>query len=616
VSTVIWLDYETRSRTDIDAGPHRYCQDPDFGILILAYAIGNRPVSVTQNALEIFEAHEEIWAVPDPIYVAHNSGFDRVVMSTYKGMPVGQYMHPSEWVDPSVLAQCAGYPASLDKLTKALKVSEKDATGKRLINLFAKPNRKGTWNDATTHPEDWKQFCAYAGQDVESMREAARLLPKQSEMERAVWIADQLINDRGVLVDLPMAMAAVRADADNKAEQRQEVIELTGVDNPASVQQLTGWLADAHALNVPNLRKETVTELLAKDDLHGDVRRVLELRQELALISAPGKFKAALAMAGTDGRVRGAARYYGAHTGRWAGRGIQLQNQPRASLGELEPLALLDLMEGFGASSAALKALVRPMLLGPLTVVDYSQIEARVIAWLAGEQWVLDAFKSGRDIYVETARRMHMDDPTGKGRQSGKSAVLGFGYGGGPNAARNVGAKGSDEELEELVRMYRSANPKIRQFWYDLWDAFVQGGEVGPITVRRSNGVRRVRLPSGREIIYRGVVAKRVEKVSEKTGRRYMAWDVISRHPTGKVVYQWHGTIAENVTQAVARDLLAECLPVCEERGIPVVAHIHDEIVAEGDYLEELTKIMLDAPDWADGLPVDADGHVVARYTK
>jgi DNA polymerase len=614
VTTVVWLDYESRSRTDIDAGPYRYCQDPDFQVLILSFAIGNEPVRIAQNAVEIFDAHEEMWAVEDPLYVAHNSGFDRIVMSTYKGLPEGTYLTPEQWVDTMVLAQCAGFPGSLDKLTKALKVSEKDATGKRLINLFAKPNRKGGWNDSTTHPEDWKQFCEYARQDTHAMRDAARLLPKQSEAERAVWIADQLINDRGVLVDLPMAHRAVQADTENKAAQRAEVIELTGVDNPGSNPQMLAWF-ESVGFEMPNMRAETVREKLAADDVPDDVRRVLELRQELALTSAPSKFKAALTMAGADGRVRGTARYYGAHTGRWAGRGIQLQNQPRASLGELEPLALLDLMEGFGASSAALKALVRPMLLGPLTVVDYSQIEARVIAWLAGEDWVLKAFQGGRDIYVETAKRMGMDDPTGKGRQSGKSAVLGFGYGGGINAAKNVGAKGSDEELEELVQLYRSANPKIRQFWYDLWDAFVHGGSVGPISVRKSNGVRRVKLPSGREIIYRGVFAKQVEKET-RTGRKYMGWDVISRHPTGKIAYQWHGTIAENVTQAVARDLLAGCLPVCEDRKIPVVAHIHDEIVAEGDHLEELSKIMLDAPSWADGLPVDADGHVVARYTK
>lgn len=613
--TIVWLDYESRSRTHIDAGPYRYCTDPDFKPLILTYAIGNGPVRTAQNDVELFDAHEEIWSIPDPLYVAHNSGFDRVVMSTYKGLPEGTYLPPSEWVDTMVLAQCAGYPGSLDKLTKALRVSEKDATGKRLINLFAKPNRQGGWNDVTTHPEDWAKFCAYAAQDTLAMRDAARLLPKQSDAERAVWIADQVINDRGALVDLPMAQAAVLADADNKAAQRAEVIELTGVANPGSGPQMLAWF-ESVGNPLPDLTKGVVAFELTKDTITPTVRRVLELRQELALASAPAKFKAALAMAGADGRVRGAAKYYGAHTGRWSGRGIQLQNQPRASLGKREPLALLDLMSGFGASSVELKALVRPMLLGPLTVVDYSQIEARVIAWLAGEQWVLDAFKSGRDIYVETAKRMHMPDPTGKGRQSGKSAVLGFGYGGGPNAARNVGAKGSDEELEELVQMYRNANPKIRQFWYDLWDAFVKGGAVGRISVQRSKGVRRVRLPSGREIVYRGVVAKRVEKLSERTGRRYMAWDVISRHPTGKVVHQWHGTIAENVTQAAARDLLAGCLPVCEERGIPVVAHIHDEIVAEGDHLDELTKIMLDAPSWADGLPVDADGHVVARYTK
>lgn len=616
MTRLVWLDTESFCHLDVrKVGAYRYVEDPSFELLMCAYAIDNEPVRVAVGALEIFEQVEPLFELEDAVFVAHNATFDRVAFSAHFGMPVGDYLDPAHWLDPSVLASCAGYPAGLDKLTKALKVTEKDSAGTRLINLFSKPNRQGERNGPDTHPEQWAEFVRYCANDVESMREAARRLPKQIPQERAVWIADQRINDRGVRLDMDMARAAVVADAENKAEARQEVIELTGVDNPGSGAQLLAWFS-AQGRELGDLRADTVTEQLTIPDLPTGQRRVLELRQELALASAPAKFKAALTMSNTDGRFRGAARYHGAHTARWSGRGIQLQNLPRKSLGDRELLALLELASGFGASPEDLKALVRPLILGPLTVVDYSQIEARVLAWLAGEDWVLKAFQGGRDIYVETARRMGMEDPKGKGRQSGKSAVLGLGYGGGPNALTNVGFKGSDDEGEALVQRWRKANPKIQAFWYALWEVFVHGGECGPISVKRSNGVRRMRLPSGREIVYRGVVAKQVQRVSERTGRAYKAWDVIFRHPTGKIVRLWSGLIAENATQATARDLLAGCLPVCEDAGIPVVAHVHDEIVAEGDHLEELTKIMLDAPGWADGLPIDADGHVVARYTK
>lgn len=610
----VWLDLETRCALDLTkVGSYRYAEHESFRILMCGYAIDDGPVKVA-SGLGLLEEIDPLFERDDVYYIAHNTGFDRIALSAHLGLPTGVYLDPSRWIDTAVLAATESFPSGLDKLTKLLRVSEKDSAGTRLINLFSKPNRKGGWNDETTHPEEWKLFLQYCGNDVEAMRDATRYLHKQSETERAIWIADQKINDRGVRIDVPMAQAAVLADADNKAAARSEVIELTGVDNPGSVQQLTAWFSST-GIDVTSLKKDTVTELLA-GELTLVQRRVLELRQELALASAPGKFKAAVAMACSDGRVRGTAKYYGAHTGRWSGRGIQLQNQPRASLGRREALALFDLMAGLGASPQELKALVRPLLLGPLTIVDYSQIEARVIAWLAGEQWVLDAFTQGRDIYVETAKRMNMPDPTGAGRQSGKSAVLGFGFGGGPDAARNVGAKGTDEELETLVRQYRGANPKIQQFWYDLWEAFVHGGECGRISVERRSDTRRVRLPSGREIVYRGVVARRVMRVSQRTGREYPAWDVINRQPTGKIARLWSGTIAENVTQATARDLMARCLPVLEDRGIPVVAHIHDEIIADGDHLAEMEAVMLDSPDWADGLPVAAEGKVVERYTK
>lgn len=624
--TVLWLDTETFCELDVrKVGSYRYAEHDSFEILMCAYAVDEDPIRVAVGPLEIYEAVEPFFDQPDGItYVAHNTTFDRVAFSKHMGMPSGRYLDPARWEDTAVRARVAGYPASLDKLTKALKVSQKDSAGTLLINLFSKPNRKGERNGPETHPEKWQQFVDYCAQDVEAMREAEPFLPRLSEEERAIWIADQRINDRGVRLDLPMARAAVAADAENKIEARQEVIRITGVDNPGSVPQLLTWFA-GQGLHLPNLRADPVKELLSDTrSWDGELvrtepveRRVLELRQELALASAPAKFKAAVVQSNHDGRMRGTAKYFGAHTGRWSGQGIQLQNLPRKALkAPVQALAITELMAGLGCSPEFLKALVRPLLLGPLTVVDFSQIEARVLAWLAGEQWVLDAFVGGRDIYVETAKRMQMADPEGAGRQSGKSAVLGFGYGGGPNAARNVGAKGSDNELEKLVMRFRRANPKIQRFWYDLWETFVQGGVCGRIKVKRTNGVRRIVLPSGREIVYRGVVARRVTKVSLRTGNEYQAWDVMFRKPTGAVTHLWHGLITENVTQAVARDLLARCLPVLEDLGIPVVAHVHDEIVADGDHLEIISEVMTQNPPWADGLPLGVEGHIRERYTK
>ena len=602
--SLVWLDTEGFNHLDVrKVGPYRYAEDPSFEMLMCAYAVDDEPVRVAVGAMEIYEQVEPLLQLPDATFVAHNATFDRVAFSAHLGMPVGEYLDPARWLDPSVLASCAGYPASLEKLTKALKVTQKDSAGTLLINKFCKPNRTGGRNGPDTHPEDWARFVAYCANDVESMREAARKLPDQLPQERAIWIADQIINDRGVRVDIPMARAAVAACVENKAEARAEVIRLTGVENPGSVPQMLAWFS-SQGIELGDLLADTVREQLTFRE--GLPRRVLELRQELALASAPAKFKAAVVMSNSDGRMRGVARYHGAHTGRWAGRGIQLQNLPRKSLGWREGLAMLDLMSGFGASPEDLKGLVRPLVLGPLTVVDYSQIEARVLAWLAGEKWVLEAFAGGRDIYVETARRMGSQLT----RQHGKVATLALGFAGGVGALRKMGGDslGDDEYLQELVNLWRKANPRIRMFWRALWETFQSGGKCGRLSVDASvRGIRKVRLPSGREITYRGV-----RSIRNAEGKRKLVFT----HPTGKLTYLWVGIVVENAVQAIARDLMAGCLPVLNDMGIPVVAHVHDEIIAEGDHLEEMTKVMLDAPSWAAGLPVDADGHVVARYTK
>lgn len=607
---ILYLDTESRCELDIrKTNAYRYVEHPSFDLLMIAWALDDEPVRLADTPADLFDVIPDLvdGAVSGKyLLLAHNSGFDRVAISSFLGMPVGHYLDPELWDDSMVRAANAGYPQGLDKLGKALGVKPKDSAGTLLINTFSKPNRKGGWNDSTTHSEKWEDFGRYCVNDVETMREACAFLPAQSSAERAVWLADQRINDRGVRADVPMAHSAIAAATENKEAARREVIELTGVENPGSVQQLLAWFS-SQGRELGDMKKETVEEQLTIPELPADQRRVLQLRQELAL-SASAKYDACVNQVNSDGRLRGQTRYYGAHTGRWGGRGVQLQNLPRVSLGDREPLALLDLMVGLGASPHELKALVRPLLLGPLTVVDYSAIEARVLAWLAGEQWVLDAFREGQDLYVETARRFGPEFT----RQHGKVAVLALGYGGSKGALRNMGAQGEDDELLTLVRLYRNANARIRQFWYDLWDAFERGGTTGRLTVRASRGIRRIELPSGREIVYRGV--HRTTFVDEETGETRKA--IAFRHPTGKTPKLWHGTIAENVTQAVARDLLAYCLPELERRGVPTVAHVHDEIIVDGDRLEELSEVMTKLPAWADGLPLDAEGHVVQRYTK
>lgn len=607
--TTVWLDLETRCALSVkEVGSYRYCEHESFRILMAGYAIDDGPVRVAVGEMELFSQIYPLLSYPNCLYVAWNVGFDRIALSRYDGLTTGSYLDPAQWVDPSAMAINAGYPAGLDKAAKALGVPPKDSAGTRLINLFSKPNRKGGWNDATTHPEQWQEFIAYCGNDVEAMRATAKLLPKQLPQERAVWIADQRINDAGLKIDLPMAQAAVAADAVNKAEARSEVIEITGVGNPGSGQQMLSWFASV-GLPLPNLTKETVEAALDRKDLPPYIRRVLELRQELALASAPAKFKRAVAYVNDDGRVRGQFRYNGAHTGRWTGRGIQLQNLPRRGLGNKLAPAMLDLMHGFGAHPETLKGLVRPLILGPLTMVDYGQIESRVTAWLAREQWALDAFRTGDDIYVATAKQMSSPTQT-LTRQHGKVATLALGFGGGVGALRKMGgdALGDDMYLQSLVDLWRKRSARVVDYWNDLWGSFVYGGDSGRITVEKPDRRTRVMvLPSGRSIVYRDV--RRIKAADGK-------WKWTKRDPTGQLVFLWRGIIMENAVQAIARDLMAYCLPELLDLGVPVIGHVHDEILAEGDHLDLMTKVMTANPDWADGLPLAVEGHVVDRYQK
>lgn len=629
MSHTYFLDLETRSGVDLKkSNVYRYVTDPDFAILMIAWCYGDSPVSVATAPDQIDAAISVLLSAQasGATLVAHNSSFERVSISAARGLDVGngELLPVEDWDDTMPLAAEHGYPQSLEMLAQALGGEKKDTAGTRLINLFSKPKRGGGFNTEADKPEEWTQFVEYCRQDVEVLRDVYRKLPGwPTEMERRAWQADQRINDRGIHADRQLAELAVEAGEVNKVEQELELFTLTGVENPASTQQMLAW-AESARLDLPNLQAATVTEALARDGLDPQHRRVLELRQELALVASK-KYIAALDRLGADDRLRGSFQFFGAHTGRWAGRGVQLQNLPSATI-KPEPgesvdaaiaAAVLDLKLGLGSDAHTLKALVRAMFTGPFTVVDYSAIEARVVAWLAGEQWALDAFEAGRDIYVETAERMSSAGNQ-LTRKEGKVAVLALGYNGGVGSLRAMGAEGTDGYLQGLVTQWREANQNIVGLWAEVENAFRHGDrDAGDrIHVERDDETRRVRLPSGRAVTYHRVGQK---WVNNQWGSRVkqLSFADPKRFPARQDTYG--GRLVENLTQAVARDIIAEAVVRLQDAGHDVVGHVHDEILVEGagpGYAEEISAIMTESTAWSEGLPIAAEGFSAPRYRK
>ena len=643
---LLHIDLETYSSVDIKtAGLHAYVEADDFEILLLAYAWGDDPVRVLDmTGQEPDELADIIACLLDPgtVKAAHNAAFERTCLTKY----TGHYMRPEEWEDSMILAAQNGLPMSLDACGDALMLErQKIKEGTTLINYFCKPCRPTIANGGRTRnlpehaPDKWERFKHYCGRDVEVEREIMHRLSgyKVTPFERRLQALDARINERGVLIDRELAEAAVAVDDAFTAEHTAELRRLTGLDNPNSVEQVKGWLASV-GLPCDSLSKQAVSDML-KAATDPTTRRVLELRQMLGKTSTT-KYQAMLRAMCKDDRVRGIMQFYGAgRTGRWAGRIVQPQNLPQNHLDQIETARELvrskdlDLLEMiYDSVPDVLSQLIRTALIAPtghtFLVADYSAIEARVIAYLAGEQWMMDAFSAGKDLYCETASQMFgvpvvKHGVNGDLRAKGKIATLACGYGGGVGALKAFGADKmglTDPEMQDIVTQWRAASPTIPRFWRATEQAVKRAlGTPGKrqmvpccgVTYWRDSDALRCKLPSGRVLSYWGA------RLDNDGSICFMGQNQTTRK--WERTETWGGKLVENIVQAYARDCLAVALMRLDAAGYKIVFHVHDEIIAEapdGARWEDMAEIMAQQIDWAPGLLLSADGYDTKFYMK
>ena len=639
------LDIETYSSAALPkCGVYRYCDAPDFEILLLSYAFDDAPVVTVDMACGESLPDEFLHALEDPtvLKIAHNAAFERVCFSKH----LGHWLDPAQWRCTMVMAWYRTLPGKLADVAVALDVAEKKMEeGKDLIRYFSVPCRPTQANGGRTRnlprhaPEKWATYKAYNAQDVETERAVYHALLRHPlpEHEWALYALDQRINDRGVRVDRLLVKNAMAVDQAFSERAFQRAKALTGLENPGSVSQLKAWLADMD-MPMESLSKRIVQEKTAEAD--GIVKELLELRLELSRTSVK-KYESMARCICRDGRVHGLLQFGGAaRTFRWAGRLVQAQNLPQNHLpdlslardvvrsGDEEQLEVL-----FGSVPGTLSELIRTAFIPKdgcrFIVADFSAIEARVLAWLAGEEWVLEEFRGKGKIYEATASRMfHIPQetivrghPNYEYRQKGKQATLSCGYGGGVGALKAMGAKMPEAEMQPLVDAWRAANPHIVQFWNALGNAASEVIErqnsvrVGKVTVYRKEGHLLIRLPGGRDLCY---LSPRF--VTNRFGSRGIGY--LAPAANGRMALQetFGGKLAENCTQSIARDLLAHAMLSLEAAGYPIVFHVHDEAVMEvpdgQGSVEEACRIMAVPPDWARDLPLRAEGDEMAYYKK
>lgn len=642
----ISMDIETYSSVDLKkCGVFKYAESPDFEILLFGYSIDGGQVEVVDLAAGEQLPPNVMDALRDDSVIkwAFNSSFERICLSRWLGLPTGEYLNPASWRCSMVWSAYMGLPLSLAGVGTVLGLEKQKLTdGKDLIRYFCSPckptaaNGQRTRNLPVQAPEKWAAFKAYNKRDVETeMAIQARLA--KFPVPDSLWeeyCQDQEINDRGVQLDMTLVQNAIALDEQSKTELTQKMRELTELNNPNSVTQMKNWLAE-NGMETDTLGKKAVAELLKSAP--GQLGEVLELRQQLAKSSVT-KYQAMEAVACSDDRARGLFQFYGANrTGRAAGRLIQCQNLPQNHMTDLEQARSLVRSGDFATLNllydnvpAVLSELIRtafvPQNGRKFIVADFSSIEAVVLAWLAGEKWTLEAYAQKRDLYIENAEIMFgapkgSIDKKSPMRQKSKIAVLACGYQGSVGALKAFGALEmglNEEELKPLVDAWRAANPNIVRFWWDADKAAKDA--VKQKTTTETRGIRFsyqgdmlfITLPSGRKLSY---VKPRIG--TNRFGSECVTYEGIGATKKWERIESSPGKWVENITQAVARDILYHALSTF--RTSDVVMHIHDEIVIEADRhisLEAVCEQMSRVPPWARGLPLRADGYECDFYQK
>ena len=641
------IDIETYSSYDLKTcGVYRYVEAPDWAILLFAYAVDGGPVQCVDLASGESLPEDVRAALTDPAVVktAYNAAFERVNLGRYLGVR----LDPAQWRCTMVRAARLGLPLPLGQCGEVLHLEAgKMKEGAALIRYFSIPGKNGRHYPADA-PDRWATFKAYNIRDVE-VEQAILAKVRRLEVpafEDELYTADQEINDRGVLIDRQLVANAERFDTEYKAILAHQAKTLTGLDNPNSPAQLKRYLADMTGSEVETLNKKVLADL--KDQLaeYPDAQELIELRQDMAKTSSK-KYTAMLKCVCSDGRIHGLLQFYGAaRTGRWAGRLVQVQNLPQNHLASLDYARSLvkrgdleEFTDNYSNPTHVLSELIRTAFVAApghtFHVCDFSAIEARVIAWLAGENWVLDVFREGGDIYCRTASKMfgvpvEKHGANAELRQKGKIAVLALGYGGGVSALEAMGGARlglSEDEEKEIVQLWRKSNQNITQLWQTLEAAAIKAIQTGEsvrvnrgIVVGRQWGMLTITLPSGRTLCY-----PRVSIGIERNDGWRGDHEIIEYEGTNQTTKKWGkirtygGKLTENVVQAIARDILGVVILRAREAGLPVVFHIHDEIIVEaapGQTLQQVEDLFSKPITWCTDLPLKGAGYTTPYYLK
>ena len=645
----ISIDIETFSSADLTkSGVYRYAESEDFEVLLFGYSIDGGEVKVIDMAQGEKLPPEIIAALTDTAVrkYAYNAQFERVCLSRLLGYPTGKYIEPQSWYCTMVWAATLGLPLSLEKVGEVLGLEkQKLSVGKELIRYFCRPCEPSSSNGGRTrnlpyHDRGkWATFKAYNKRDVETEMEIQRRLSAfpVSEREWENYHLDQRINDYGIALDMDFVEHAIRCDEVNTGSATEKAKALTGIDNPNSPAQLKAWLVEQGQV-VESLSKAEVSRLL--QDATGNIEEILRLRQELAKSSVK-KYIAMKNVVGSDARARGLIQFYGANrTGRYAGRLIQVQNLPQNHLDDLPGVRELVRSDSYSRIEAkygnipnVLSELIRtafvPKQGSRFIVADFSAIEARVIAWFAGEEWRLRVFEEGKDIYCASASQMfhvpvEKNGVNGHLRQKGKIAELALGYGGSVGALKAMGATAMgipEAELKPLVDAWRSSNPNITKFWWSVDRAVKyvvstkQPYSGYGLKFSYEKGILFIELPSGRRLAY----------VRPRMGVNNFGSDCVTYEGLGSAkkwerIESYGPKFVENIVQATARDILAEAMQRLSRAGFKITMHIHDEVVLEVprgvSSVEEVCSIMGETPAWAEGLNLRADGYECEFYKK